>query len=628
VDRTRIDRWLEGGILALLLAIILIAPLAFGAVLPRHFLIIQCLTLGMLGLWLARVWVKPDASLLWAPACWTVFAFAGYAVARHTFADIEYVSRQELLAIVVYASVFFTVANNLYRRQPVWWGAGALIAVTALISAYAVFQFMTHSTRVWTVLQPANYANRASGTYICPNHLAGLIGMVLPMALSLTLAGRISHVARLLLGYATLLLVAGLAVTVSRAGWLAGALAVATLLLVLAREKKFTITLALAATVLFAAGYFFYNNSDIARKRAAAISANVATADQDNRSHYWSTAVKIWETSPLWGVGGGHYDHRYRAVRPPSDRAQGRPGWVHNDYLNTLTDYGVAGLLLVLATPILVVAGIIKSWRFIRRSPDGSGKRAGNKTATVLGYATALVAIAVHSFFDFNLHIPANALVLVIWLAFATTFMRYIGEDYWHGLKIPGRVLTSLVLMVVMGWLGWQSWRGAQEQHWLRVATRSSTQLEKVAALKRAHAIEPLNPETVYNLGETLRQISWEGADDYAQWAQQAMDWFKLAMPLNPYDPYSRLRYGMCLHWIGQHAAAQPYFDQALELDPNSYYMLAHMGWHYFQLERYVEARRYFMRSHRLNWWNNPMTLSYLRVIEEREKEKAALAPR
>jgi len=122
-------------------------------------------------------------------------------------------------------------------------------------------------------------------------------------------------------------------------------------------------------------------------------------------------------------------------------------------------------------------------------------------------------------------------------------------------------------------------------------------------------------------LGEALRIQSFEGAPNYRELAEQAMQWFEIAMRLNPYDPYPPLRYGMCLDWLDRTEEAQPYFDRAVELDPNSYYVAAHMGWHYVQKGQYASARPWFERSRRLQWKDNPMADRYLEIIRQRLHE-------
>src|SRR5688500_17014484 len=107
MNREAFDRWCERGILGLVLAILVFGPLATGAVRTLEFLIVQGLTLGVLLLWIIRIWAGERTKFLWPPICWAVIAFVVYAVARYLTCDIEYVGRRELIRILVYAFLFF-----------------------------------------------------------------------------------------------------------------------------------------------------------------------------------------------------------------------------------------------------------------------------------------------------------------------------------------------------------------------------------------------------------------------------------------------------------------------------------------------------------------------------------------
>src|ERR1043166_7733919 len=151
MNRDALDKYLERGILGLVLAILAFAPLAMGAVDAWAFLVVQGLTMAVMALWVVRVWVGPRPQLLWPPLCWAVLAFAVYAVARYFTADIEYVARQEVIRVLVYAFLFFATLNNLHRQESVQILVVSLVLLAMLISCYAVFQFMTGTTRVWHV---------------------------------------------------------------------------------------------------------------------------------------------------------------------------------------------------------------------------------------------------------------------------------------------------------------------------------------------------------------------------------------------------------------------------------------------------------------------------------------------
>ena len=124
--------------------------------------------------WALRLWIHPKPRLLWPPLGWVVLVFAAYAIGRYLTADIEYVARQELIRVLMYAFLFFAIVNNLYRQESAQIISFTVIFLAMGISCYAVYQFLTHSNHVWNFVSP--YPGRSSGTYISPNNLAGFLG--------------------------------------------------------------------------------------------------------------------------------------------------------------------------------------------------------------------------------------------------------------------------------------------------------------------------------------------------------------------------------------------------------------------------------------------------------------------
>jgi Flp pilus assembly protein TadD len=116
------------------------------------------------------------------------------------------------------------------------------------------------------------------------------------------------------------------------------------------------------------------------------------------------------------------------------------------------------------------------------------------------------------------------------------------------------------------------------------------------------------------------------GGGDYAMNAQTALDWYARAIRLNPHDGYSWLRTGMCLDWLNQPAAATAAYHTAEALDPNGYFMLANIGWHYVQTGDYAAAAEWFRRSQKLGG-DNPIARNYLAICEARLAAQATGKP-
>lgn len=621
MSRERLDDWCERGILVLTLAILVFGPLALGAVRPLEFIVIQALALGAAALWLLRLWLGERPQLLWPPVCWAVLAFTAYAIVRYLTADIEYVARQELIRVLVYALIFLVVLNNLYRQDSVQWIALTLIFLGMAIAMYAIYQFLSGSDRVWVFA--SQYPGRSSGTFFCPNHLAGFLGMLLPLALAYTIVGRLPTVTKVFLGYAALALVFGIAATISRGGWLATGMAVLLFTGLLFLRRSFRLpTLLLVLAVLGAGGFFASRSTSLQERFKQAFPEGQPAKAEDVRFELWRPAVQIWREHLWFGAGPAHFDRVFPAYRPPG--IQLRPDRVHNDYLNTLADWGLAGAALVLAALILAGVGAKKTWGFVRGGVRDFGSNRSNKFALVLGASVGWVALLLHSVVDFNLHIPANAILAVTLLALLSAHLRFATDACWLTPRLWLKCLATLVLLAGVCYLGAQGWRRLEESRRLdRAARESFCSSEQIAALQSAFAVEPNNPDTALAIGEAYRVQSWAGWK-YEELAQTAMAWFQTAMRLNPHDPYAPARQGMCLDWLDRPAEAGPLFQRAERLDPNNQFIVALIGWHYQQTGNYAAAREWFERSLGFNWERNPIAHNHLRIVMDRLAEAAA----
>jgi O-antigen ligase len=619
MNREKLDSWCERGILGLVLAILVYAPLATGAVRVPDFLVIQGLTLGVVILWGARLWLNRRPKFLWPPICWAVLAFTIYAVARYLTADLEYIARGEMIRVLVYAILFFAIVNNLHRQESTQTIAFTLIFLAMAISCYAVYQFLSGSQKVWSFTTP--YQHRGTGTFISPNNLAGFLELLLPLGLAYTLTGRAKPVKKVFLGYASLVMLAGIGVSVSRAGWLSTALALLVFFGVLAFRRSYRLPALALLLVIAGAGIYFIPRSIHFQARWQEVYKN-GKLDKDARPDLWRSAVDMWQQHVLWGVGPAHFDYRFREFRPQS--LQGRPNRVHNDYLNTLTDWGVAGFALVASAWALLAWGVVRTWRFVLRSERDLGSKRSNKFAFVLGASAGLVAILIHSIVDFNMHIPANAIVVVTLMALLSGHLRFATEQYWFTARLWAKLLASAVLAAGLVYLGYQEIHRARELVWLRRAEQKSNSApEQAAALENAFAIEPKNFETAYAIGQVYQSQSWAGAGEYREQAEKAMRWFERGWKLNPFDPYNYLHYGMCLDWTGRRTESWPYYEKAVERDPNGYYMTAFVGWHYVQTGDYAAARTWFERSRRLEWSENTIADTYLPALNQKMLDAA-----
>lgn len=629
MNREFVDKCCERGILALVLGILVFGPLALGAVRGLEFAIIQALTLGVVVLWAVRLWIAPKPQLLWPPICWAVLAFTGYAIGRYLTADVEYVARHELLRVLVYALLFLAILNNLHRQETTTIIVFTLVFLALAISGYAIYQFLANSDYVWNFIKP--YPHRGTGTYICPNHLGGFLEMLLPLALAYTMTGRLKPVTRVLIGYAAVVIMAGIAVSLSRGAWVSTTLALLLFFgaLMFRRQHRLPALVLLAA--ILAAGIFAVARSGHIDERLQQLVNRQGQPTEDMRFALWRPAWQMWREYSLWGVGPAHYDLRFRGYRP--EAVQLSPDRAHNDYLNMLADWGSVGTALVVSAWVLLGVGVVQTWRSRRLAPaDLGGKSTSNKYAFLLGASLGLVAILAHSFVDFNMHIPANAIVAVTLMALLSAHLRFATERFWFRSRWWLTGLASLMIMAAVAYMGPQAWRQAAEFVWLDRAQKAPAfSVAQVALLKRAFQIEPRNPQTAYDIGEALRRQSQEGGEhyegqegvNYRRLAEEAMNWYQRGMHLNPWDSRNYAEYGWCLDWLDHPKESAAYFQRAEELDPNNYYILNNVGLHYITIGNYAAAQPWFERSVQLQWADNEVATSYLSIIQARLLELA-----
>lgn len=668
MDRARVDSWCEKGILGLILAVLILAPLSAGAVsehldLSFEFLTLQVLTVGVLLLWAVRIWIRPDYRLLWPPICWAVLAFTGYAIVRYHTSEIELVARNEFVRVILYVALFCAVLDNLHRQENAQTITFALIFLGMAISMYAIYQIATDTPYVWHLFEPEKkpivYMKRASGTFICPNNLAGFLEMILPIALAYTLTGRFKHTTKVFLGYAALMMLAGIGVTISRGGWLAAGLALTALFAVLLSKRSSRLPAAVFLLLLVGAAFFVLQQAQHAKTRWQDILHDSGVV-YDIRFYLWKPAVQIWQDHFWWGAGPGHFDYLFPLYRP--EIVQQRPGRVHNDYLNTLADWGVAGGVIVAAALVCLAWGAFKTWRFVRRSGDFVS-RPSSRASFVLGASIGLLAILFHSLLDFNMHVPGNAIVAVSLIALLTGYVRFATERFWVS---PNALIRTLLTVLILAGAFYLSAQGVQRFREQRLLTRAdaieravkkqtvlwtnqwdSMQAgteadltsffelgrairkgieERIGILKEAHAVEPANFETTYKIGWALQELSDNGTD--RKLVEEAIDWYARGSALNRFDSYNCLRAGMCLHLLGRHAEAKPYFERSLELDPKSFFAVAHYGIHLFYSGEYEESKRWFERSKELSAWrDNTIAVMFLSLLEFREMRGVGKAP-
>jgi O-antigen ligase len=425
-------------------------------------------------------------------------------------------------------------------------------------------------------LQRFDYGRRASGLYVCPNHLAGLLEVLGIFGLSIALWGRLPVWVKLLALYGAGVCYLGLLLSVSRGGYISSAaslLVFVTLsLLVLRRTaRQFFLRigeLSVAAAWLVLIFGSFYSN----RMLFLSDRPTIAQETNDIRVQLWNAALQQFKSEPVLGTGSGthlFYGRQFRTLGMDLDPVQ-----VHNDYLHLLAEYGITGAVGFL---IFLGAHLFSGWKDLGRlGPKRAAVSPGltsNRLALEIGALAAIGAYLVHSAFDFNLHIPANALLL------AFVFGLLANPGIWRGSKsaVPAKSLTAwrLALPVLGIIVAIQCARLLPAEYWAeraRVALRDNNPRMSADYAVRALATEERNPDIYYYLGRAgiLEGNAVTDPEKRAFLFQVAILAFEKGWALARQDETFPIELASIYDALERFSEAEWMYDEAIRLDPKS----------------------------------------------------------
>ncbi|WP_417914150.1 O-antigen ligase family protein [Candidatus Electronema sp. JM] len=186
-----------------------------------------------------------------------------------------------------------------------------------------------------------------------------------------------------------------LILTCSRGGWAGAAAAILFILIwLLAKHRSRRWRIIFFSSVLAAVISVLLLASPLIVRR-------LHEAELASRMLAWRGTVDMILAHWLTGSGPGTYPFVFAQFQPPG-LGDVRFNRAHNDYLQFTAELGVGlPLLIIWMMAVLYRHGL---WKL-----DVSSSRLIN--AATLGSLAGITAMAVHSFADFNFHIPANALL-------------------------------------------------------------------------------------------------------------------------------------------------------------------------------------------------------------------------
>ncbi|MCP4297810.1 MAG: O-antigen ligase family protein, partial [Proteobacteria bacterium] len=323
----------------------------------------------------------------------------------------------EFYRYAAYISFYFLTVQILTSHKKLDLTVNTLLTFAPVLSTFAIIQYYTSKDTIyWLREVPVN--SIIFGPYVNHNHFAGLIEMILPIAVAmfLCLKPRISYVmtwrekildlfdlqgfnSYILVGFSAILSAVAIVLSLSRGAIISVGLAllIFTILLVISgryRQKGWVFGIFILLFIL-SVQWFGWNTVFERFDRL-----------QNDRAEIYETRFDIWKDSGsiardnfISGIGFGNFKTIY-----PRYRTFGGEKSVlhaHNDYLELLVEGGIVSVLFV---GWFLLKLFSESYRVYSRRHERYS------IYLFLGSLTGIISILLHSFTDFNLHIGANGL--------------------------------------------------------------------------------------------------------------------------------------------------------------------------------------------------------------------------
>jgi O-antigen ligase len=458
-----------------LLVALVFSALAHGAVESWSVAIFELIIVALILLWAIKmvavsyVQIRLPATALPLVALLLVAIVQSLAFADSTgrtsslSLDVE-ATRAATLALF-FLIVWFVIAGNFFAdRDRLRSLVSFLIFYGMAMALFALVQHFTWNGRFyWLRLNTSVHAS-PFGPFVNRNHFAGYMELLMPLPVALVITGAAGRDKRLLHLFAATIMAVAAVVSLSRGGMLSLAAEMIFIAILSAIAKRTrsrgdretlrhrevamtkdgetgvfqemtqvtarrSVSMALRASAftillgaLIVAGILWIGSEPVVNRLLPSQTASEHSKKETfftSRGWIWRDTVAMIRANPILGVGLGAYETAYPIYsRDDGALLLGQSYAVdraHNDYMQILADCGVVGGAIALWFIVLVFRAVARGIKSHDRLVAGMA----------LGCGGGIFGMLVHSFFDFNLQLPSNALLFLLLAAIASLSGSY-----------------------------------------------------------------------------------------------------------------------------------------------------------------------------------------------------------
>jgi len=395
-------------------AVLLLAPLAFGAVEPWSIFALEACAVLLLAAWGTRQWINHQLDISSNAAYPPMAAFFALAILQWMTGSSAYrhVTYTHILLYAAYGMIAFVLTQSLRRSSQFEDLAKVVTGYGAVVAALAVLQGIAPNGKLlW--IWPSAQGGWIYGSYVNHNHYAGLMELLTPFPIVLAVSRFSDGSRRLIVAGLAALMAGSIFLSGSRGGMLAfcAELIVLAVLLLRSRQGNWKNALMMGGVLLLVIGFLVWLGGNELTHRLVSIHSEARSEITGGmRVDIDRDGLRMFLKRPLLGWGLGTFPVVYPQFR--SFYTTFFVNQAHNDYLQLLVETGLVGLLIAVWLFVVVIRQAITKLKNWTETTSGA-----LTAACLMGCA----GILVHSALDFNLQIPANAALFYVLCTIAAT---------------------------------------------------------------------------------------------------------------------------------------------------------------------------------------------------------------
>lgn len=373
---------------------------AAGGVYPWSIVSLHFFSLFMVAIILFYAIRQKQRILLYLPLARQVIGIGIVCIIALIYSGMHSTSIKALLLAGNLFLIFYLTIYSMPEKNDIRFLVKAIIVIALFISATSFF-YLPGNPFASEHISPNN---RISGLFVNPSHYAGFLEMVIPLSLGLLIGAR-SRKSKMKWAALSLFFMLCIVLSLSRGGWAGCIFSIIFMGTVLFSSHKksrpffLVILLAFICILLF----FGINQSFIKR-----IESFQDPMWMNNRLVVWKATLSMIAEKPVTGSGPGTFSYFFTQYQPPGFKK--RFYYAHNDYLQFTAEAGIFILPIII---YLILSFYRKTFKILKKLSNK--KEMGIQTGAMAG----ILSILIHSGFDFNLHIPANAMLFAFLAAIA-----------------------------------------------------------------------------------------------------------------------------------------------------------------------------------------------------------------